>query len=493
MTTLLPDIKKAFWDYILKFLNSKNFDKAFLSSTEGSSILNLMHTNDKISKYQWYYISDGYPIDLLCEHIIHNFLFCIKLYADSKNLRDDFSEANDLKVFFDDQFEKLENEILLSDAFNYIILIPLYRVNLPSTMDEIELDTDHRIKNIDIQESPYGQWNFKAIPQSWDKGQERAADASFEANFSIKKRLAEDFYNMGNIPMERFYILKNDVFNQKIYSIFDFFLCYGPSSQLGTLTIGDKCFIKTPPFFQEYSHLIEKSLRSEFPAPITFLELNLSKEDPRYHNYVELWKNHYIDFYNNFYKDPLAQEKNDIFKYTLEVLRNCLDIPYDKIQCFLLISTFEGLMYHEKIYDKLNSNMPKYALSKPIEKGNKKVPCIKAFLEVCEDQMEYWQHIFYNKYPMGTEITDFKTKGDLECLLDHSFKYRNNIAHPEKVKPINLKEEYFYESQYVEKISVLIHFIQSNFPFFLAFLLRTWLKKGFKNKDEWYNYILNLI
>lgn len=494
MTILIPDVKKDFWDYILKFLDSKSSNKEFLSTKEGHSILELMHSNEKINKYQWYYTSDIYPRDLLYEYIIPNFILSIKFYTDSINLSENFSESDDLKKFFDDQFEKLETEILLSDSFNYLILIPTYRVLFPSTKNEIEFDTNHRIKNIAFQESPYGQWNFRAFSQSWDKEQERAANASFEATLSNTKRLASETpYEVDNIPMDQFCLLRNDAFNQKIYSVFDFFLCYGPSTELGTLTIGDKCFIKTPPFFQQYNYLLEKSLSSEFSPPYTFLNLNLPKGHPQYHNYVELWKSNYLDFYNNFYKDPLAQEKNDIFRYTLEVLRTFMNIPLNRIQCFLLISTFEGLMYHKKIYEKLNNQKTKYAISRTIGKGEKKIPCVKAFLEVCEDQKEYWQYIFYSKYPMEKELTEFKTKGDLEYFLDLSFKYRNNIAHPENIKPIDIKEEYLYEPRPAEEIRILIHFIRFECPLLLVFLLRTWLNKGFKNKVEWYDYILNLI
>ncbi len=487
MITLIPDVKRDFWGYILNFLSSKNSIKEFLSTKEGHSILELMHTNKKINKYQWYYISDIYPRDLLYEYIIPNFLNNI-------NLSEDFSKSDDLKKFFDGQFEKLENEILLSDSFNYFILIPIYRVLFPSTKNEIEFDANHRIKKIDFQESPYGQWNFRAFPQSWNKEQERAANASFEATLSYTKRLANETpYEVDYIPMEEFWILKNDAFNQKIYSIFDFFLCYGPSTELGTLTIGDKCFIKTPPFFQQYNYLLEKSLSSEFSPPYTFLNLALPKGHPQYHNYIELWKSNYLDFYDNFYKDPLAQQKNDIFLYTLDVLRTFMNIPNNRIQCFLLISTFEGIMYHKKLYEKLNNQKAKYVISRTIGKQEKKTPCVKAFLEICEDQKEYWQYIFYNKYPMEKKLTEFKTKVDLEYFLNLSFKYRNNIAHPEKTKNIEIKEKYLYEPRKTEDIGILIHFINFELPLFLVFLLRTWLEKGFKNKTEWYDYILNLI
>lgn len=494
MNTLIPDVKEKFWDYILKFLEGDSSHREFLLTKEGHSILDVMHKDEKINKYQWYYYSGTYPRDLLFQYIIPNFLFPIKFYTENINLKGNFSESDDLKNYFDAQFEKLENEVLLSDYFDYLILIPIYRVLLPSGIKEIEFDSDHRLKNIAYQEAPYGQWNFSAFPQFWDKEQERAANASFEACLSIKKRLvSEDPYNEENNPIDHYSILKNDAFNQKIQSIFDFFLLFSPLTQLGTLTIGDKCFIAKPPFFQQYSYLLEKSLSFEFSPPYTFLELNLSEGHPQYFNWVELWKKNYSDFYNIFYQDTITKEHNDIFLYTLEVLRTFMNIPYNRIQCFLLISTFESILYHKDIFKKLNSQKSKYSLTEDITKHNKKIPCIKAFLEICEDQKEYWQGIFQHEFPLKVPIKKFKSKNDIEYFLNLSFIYRNNIAHPENIKEIKIEEKYLYEPCPPEEIWVLIHFIKFEFPFFLKFLLRTWLKNGYKKKAEWYDYILNLL
>ena len=494
MSTLIPDIKETFWDYILKFLESDSSHREFLSTKEGHSILDVMHKDEKIDKYQWYYYSGTYPRDLLFQYIIPNFLFHIKFHTENINLFENFPESDDLKEYFNVQFEKLENEVLLSDYFDYLILIPTYRVLFLPGIKEIEFDSDHRLKNIAYQEAPYGQRNFRAFPQYWDKEQERAANASFEATLSIKKRLASECpYKEENNPMEHYRILRNDAFNQKIQSIFDFFLCYSPSTELGTLTIGDKCFIEKPPFFQQYSSLLEKSLISEFSPPYTFLELNLSERHPQYFNWVELWKKNYSDFYNIFYKDTITKEQNDIFLYTLEVLRTFMNIPYNRIQCFLLISTLEGLLHHKDIFKKLNSQKSKYSLIRDISKNEKKIPCIKAFLEICEDQKEYWQGIFQHEFPLKVPLKKFENKNDIEYFLNLSFTYRNNIAHPENIKEINIEEKYLYKPRPPDEISVLIHFIKFEFPFFLKFLLRTWLKNGYKKNAEWYDYILNLL
>ncbi len=197
------------------------------------------------------------------------------------------------------------------------------------------------------------------------------------------------------------------------------------------------------------------------------------------------------DFYNNFYHSATSLQENDIFRYALEVLRTFINIPYDLIQNFLLISTFEGLLYQRDVYKSLNTHKIKFTITNDVTKHNKRVPCTKVFLEIYQDQKEYWQYIFQNKYPLAASLKEFKTKADLEYFINLSFTYRNNIAHPENIKPINIKEEYLYPHSTMEQI--LSHFIKENFPFFILFLLRTWLKKGFKTKTEWYHYILNLI
>ena len=292
--------------------------------------------------------------------------------------------------------------------------------------------------------------------------------------------------------MERYCISKNSAFDEKIRSLYEFFLCYGHSTGLGSLMFGDKCFIKLPPFFQS-NPFLEKSLGSKFPPPYTFLELNLPEDHPQYHNWRKLWKENYINFFNIFYKDTTTQKQNDIFRFTLEVLRTFMNIPYNRIQSFLLISTFEGILYHKDIYKKLNTQKSKYSLAKDITKNNKRVPCIKTFLEICEDQKEYWQGIFQHEFPLKIPLKKFDTKNNLEYFLNLSFDIRNNIAHPESIKEIKIEEKYLYDRPPPEEISVLIHFIKFELPFFLKFLIKTWLNNGYTTKAEWYDYILNLM
>ena len=491
MSSAIQDIKDELWNATIKFLMKNIFPENYLSTREGSKVGEKFYENDKIKQYQWYYLSGDYPRSILYSHIIPNFLLDMKIYSNSINLVQDYSESEDLRRHFDTNFNDLETKVLLSDSFNYLILIPTFRVLFPRSTKEIELDSQHLIKNLANVESPYGIWDFRKIPESWSRRWERTANASFEVKYAIKKRMAtEAHYDDNTNPVTPFNSLGIiNEFDEKIRSIYEFFLCYGRESEFGYFTFGEEYYIRLPPFFQAYPNF-KNYIFSKFPPPFTYLDLNLPEEHPYYYDWVKIWNENYTNFYNNFYHSASLQE-NDIFRYALEVLRTFINIPYDQILNFLLISTFEGLLYQRDVYKSLNTHKIKFAITTVITKHNKRVPCTKVFLEMCQDQKEYWQYIFQNKYPLATPLKEFKTKADLEYFINFSFTYRNNIAHPESIKPINIKEEYLYPHSTMEQI--LSQFVKENFPFFILFLLRTWLKKGFKTKTEWYHYILNLI
>ena len=130
---------------------------------------------------------------------------------------------------------------------------------------------------------------------------------------------------------------------------------------------------------------------------------------------------------------------------------------------------------------------------KNISKNNNRTPCTKAFLEICEDQKEYWQWIFQRNYPLKTLLNNFATKQDLEDFIYSCFDYRNKIAHPEITNPIQLKPKHLIAplSNDPEEF-ILERLISRVFPSFLIFLIRIWLKKGFKIRTEWDYYINNL-
>lgn len=494
LSSLIQNIKDLLWESTLEFLKSDFSYKEYIHTKEGSLILGELFKNEKVSQFQWYCLSGNIPYDLLSNYIIPNFLLTIKIYVNSINLVNDYSESEDLQKYFDTRFNDLETEVLLSENFKYLILIPTFRVLFPQGTKETRLDSQHTIKNLAYIESPYDIWNFKEIPKSWSRRWDRTANASIEVEFLIKKKLATEApYNENTDPVAPFnsFGRLND-FDEKIRSIYEFFLCYGRESDFGGCTFGEKYYIKLPPFFQPYPHF-KNFIISKFPPPYAYLDLNLPKEHPHYHDWIKIWNEKYMTFYKNFYYTSTSHEENEIFRYALEVLRTFINIPYNNIQNFLLISTFEGILYQGDVYKILNNNKAKYNMPTDITKNNKRTPCTKVFLEVCQEQEQYWQYIFQKKYPLSDPLKDFETKEDIVYFIDLSFTYRNNIAHPEKVTPINIKEEYISPHPTMGDIWILIQFIKDNFPFFILFLLRTWLKKGFKTKNEWYNYILNLV
>lgn len=492
MNSVIQDIKDLFWESTLELLNKDISPMEYGSTKDGSLVSEEIHKNDNIKQFQWDYLSNSTPRDIISNHIIPNFLLKMKIYANNINLTQDFSDSDDLAKYFDEQFERLETDVFISVDFNYLIMIPTFRVLFPNDTEEIVLDSHHIIKNLTYMDSPYVKKDFSDIPKSWSRRWERTANASIEVKYSIKKRLVnEPPYDENTNPMAPFNSLGIfNEFDEKIRSIYDFLLCYGRKFDFGACTFGEKYYIKLPPFFQTYD-IFENFIISNFPPPYTYLDLNLPVDHPHFHDWVTIWNKDYNNFYKNFYSNLKSQEENRIFRYALEVLRTYINIPYDRINNFLLISTFEGLLFQGSIYKALNNNLANYGMTKKITENNKRVPCTKVFLEVCNEQVEYWQYIFQNKYPLSIKLNDFKTKEDIEYFIDLSFTYRNNIAHPEKITPINIRKEYLDPHTTMEE--TLAHFIWKNFPYFILFLLRIWLKKGFTTKTEWYNYIFNLI
>jgi len=177
----------------------------------------------------------------------------------------------------------------------------------------------------------------------------------------------------------------------------------------------------------------------------------------------------------------------------MDVLVAIRNIPYSNVSNFLLISTFEGILYHKDIYKKLNRQLSRYSLANRISKNNNRVPCTKAFLEICEDQKEYWQWIFQRNYPLETPLKNFVIKQDLEDFINSCFDYRNKIAHPEITALIQLKPRHLIPPLSTEPEEFILEkLISQVFPSFLIFLIRIWLRKGFKIRTDWDSYIDNL-
>lgn len=87
----------------------------------------------------------------------------------------------------------------------------------------------------------------------------------------------------------------------------------------------------------------------------------------------------------------------------------------------------------------------------------------------------------------------FKINNLIKYPSKSAFQYRNNIAHPKKVKDIKFKPNYLYEHEHEWNYeNRLAYHINKWFILFLLFLLKTWLKKSFKSKEEWYQYLDDL-
>ncbi len=486
----IQDIKDESWKLIEFYLETDKEIKNILLEKEGKFFLDKVKKNQKIAVYQWNYESNG-THNLLQSHYFKHFFFTIQGFAKKKGLNKDSSE---LIRFFEEKFDILEKEVLLSDSFDYLLLIPTFGAKFPVGDKEFILDSNHIIMDITDIDKPYNISSFKETPKSWKQYWSDQPKALMEVKFSLKKRtLKEKPYEESITPSypSSSYSHK-DIFNEKLKSIHDFFICYGRKFDPAFFTFGDIYFAILPPFSQGYNY---KNCYTYYGFPPPQRELYLDFPDKsQYHiDWKDVWNSNYNNFYETFYSYDITLKDVKSFRYAMDILVAIRNIPYSNVSNFLLISTFEGLLYHKDIYKKLNSKLSKYSLTKRISKNNNRIPCTKAFLEICGEQKEYWQWIFQRNYPLKAPLNNFTTKKDLEDFIDSCFDYRNKIAHPEITNPIQIKPIYLIAplSKDPEEF-ILERLISQVFPSFLIFLIRIWLKKGFKIRAEWDSYINNL-
>ena len=364
-------------------------------------------------------------------------------------------------------------------------MIPAFRIYFPEDLERIELDDKHLLFNIRQKKYPYGKSffisDFKRAPDSWNESIKRhfpEADTSIEITYEIKKRLAsEKPYDKDLTPFAPFGGTKYNEFDEKVRSIYDFFHCQTPFLEFPPLTFSDKYYILLPPFSQSYPYF-SNYLPREFSHPIGFLDL---KEERKRNLWLKCWKDNYYDFYSDFFVKTPSSANTEIFRYTLEVLRTVNNIPYTKLRNFLLISTFEALLFIKSVQKKLVKKLE-------FPKSNKSIPCAKAFVNICEDQDKKWIYFLNKEYNY-----DLIYITDLEKFLISTYQYRNNIAHPSKLKSPDYKPKYLYEletpDRYEYRLETLIH---EWFPKFLKFLVKIWFKLKIKNSLDWYNYIESL-
>ena len=205
--TKIPKIKDVMWELIQFYL--KNYKERFnITDFElGVKLLNELNKDPLISKYQWNAISRGTKYSLFnvfCKHFMTSFII-----ADIKGIEKDsgknvFTEENlkskEFEEFYDNHFKILEKKIFLNDEFEYLILIPTFRIYFPEEQYIIELDPYHKIRNIFQDDYPYGQGGgiseFKKAPRYWEPYKESGtfskANASFEIIYKVKKKLASE-------------------------------------------------------------------------------------------------------------------------------------------------------------------------------------------------------------------------------------------------------------------------------------------------------------
>lgn len=486
----IQDVKDKSWKLIKFYLETdKDIEKAFLEK-EGKEFLEEVYKNLKIAKYQWNYESNGTQ-NLLESHYFRHFFITILGFARSKKLNQDSSE---LKGFFDEKFHLLEKEVLLSDSFNYLLLIPTFGAIFPIGDKEFILDSDHLLKDIADVDQPYNLSSFKETPKSWKHYSLNKPNAALEVKFSMKKRTSSDNpYEVGITPSYPSGIHSNkDIFNEKLKSIHDFFICYGDKYSPGFFTFGDVYYAELPPFSQSYRYMTCYTYYG-FPPPLRQLYLEFPDNSVKSIDWKDMWNRYYDKFYETFYSYDITFTDVENFRYAMDVLVAIRNIPYSNVSNFLLISTFEGILYHKDIYKKLNRQLSRYSLANRISKNNNRVPCTKAFLEICEDQKEYWQWIFQRNYPLETPLKNFVIKQDLEDFINSCFDYRNKIAHPEITALIQLKPRHLIPPLSTEPEEFILEkLISQVFPSFLIFLIRIWLRKGFKIRTDWDSYIDNL-
>ncbi|MFX0140867.1 MAG: hypothetical protein ACFFDN_44930, partial [Candidatus Hodarchaeota archaeon] len=199
-------------------------------------------------------------------------------------------------------------------------------------------------------------------------------------------------------------------------------------------------------------------------------------------DWKDIWMDKYNDFYETFYSYNIQLKDVENFRYAMEVLVAVRNIPYIHVNNFLLVSTLEGLLFLKSIKKKLS-----------LPSGGKKGTVAKIFVEISEDNNEYWQWIFQRRYSLSKPLKSFTTKQDLEEFVKSSFNYRNNIAHPEMRNPVQLKPKYLIPPRSNEsEESILERLILQVFPSFIMFLTRVWVNKKLKSRSEWESYLETL-
>ena len=493
--SMIPEIKELMWDLLIFYL--ENYTKKFdvFNTDRGKIFLDKLYSNNSIRKYQWT-VKGNVEYSLLkiyCKHFLESFILLYikekKMAINGTKIALEFIKSKNLRDEFDSRFQELEDRVFLCDEFEYIILIPTFRIYFPKDTEIIELDSHHRIKNIYREDYPYGSSlfisKFKEAPKYWfpygdGPGSINKANASIEVRFKVKKRKSKEtpYKESRFVPIAPFSIDDRDPFNEKVLSIHDFFLCFSKEDRFRPFTYGQTYYIKLPPFSQMYEYF-SRHIGFQFSRPAGFLDL---KNKDATKSWLNCWQQNYDDFYNTYYNESNIESSN-IFRYSIETIRTLENIPYLKMQNFLLISTLEGLLYVESFKNALK----KKGLSKKHVMG-------EVFTRISADRKKKWRFLVNEGYFKDLEFDQKSHDTDIKKFIISAYQYRNNIAHPEERRDIQFEPHYFYDKDIPQRYEyLLVMKISEWFKKFLRFLLNTWVTKRIGNQEEWYNYIESLV
>ena len=146
----LADIKEITWELVLHYLENyqRGYENKIFYKDYGKNYIANLLQNKEINKFQWKAIA-GQEFNLLPVFLKHflgsHFLFnipTIEKYIKKDVFSEEFIKSPKLKEFFEAQYEKLERKILLSNQFEYKLLIPVFRLTLSDELENLPLDDE---------------------------------------------------------------------------------------------------------------------------------------------------------------------------------------------------------------------------------------------------------------------------------------------------------------------------------------------------------------
>lgn len=473
----LPKIKKKAFDLAIHCITnySTGYAQRIFKEETGNQFLEDLLQIPEIGRFQWK-AEAGQLFNMLPRYL-ENFLIDLIIFTNKNSLntktKEDLIDSDIFKVYFNNQYDRLESEVFLDEYFRYKILIPAFGILLKDTK-MIVLDPNYIIRNITDIESPYGNHpimdNFKKQPLFWTERREqqkweREAQASIEVSYNKKKRQNDEApYSV--MPYYPLIDRGKEIFDEIIYCIHDFFMLYSDRHEFVPFSLSHYYWVEPPPFSDIYPYL-KGYIYHSFPPPRAYLRLY---EEKIKEHWIKTWNAHFRWFYDTFYCQNKDLEPKRIFRYAVNTLRSLSNIQYADLRIFISVSTLEGLLYKESIGIDLGYN-----------RRNKQSPIIAMFRKITENQGKAWIQFDAAEKTSGRDLLNF---------FKDAFIMRNNIAHPEKFNTPKFLPSYLYEgipsNFYLGKLK---EYIQIYFKEFLWFLLKVWIEKKILTKEQWFAYL----